>query len=253
MIATIEALMASKYGKYALEIIIVVGLVFGAYKWAEHRGRDAQKQFDDQQQTKQIEQSRHEAQATKDQLVNQANGQAAAADARARAAEDRFNSLATMLQGIAGKQQQANDHVRGLSDSQLHGDVVAQLKLRPPGDPTACYTPTEERAIDDAVTQWPLCRQQSTALGQQVTAAQQDTDAARDKAAALQKVIDADEAYQLILRDDYKKLFDQHPPRYRGAACMWLWKCGKKQVSFVISKSGAQPLHAMPPSPAKSK
>jgi hypothetical protein len=231
-------LVGSKYGKVALEIIIIVGLVFSAYKWAEHRGREAQKQADDQQQTQQIEQSRHEAQTAKDQLVNQANGQAAAADARAKAAEDREAALAVNLATIHGMQQAGNDHVRGLSDSQLHGDVVAQLKLRSPGDTTICYTATEERAIDDAVMQWPLCRQQSQALGQQVTAAQQDTAAARDKATALQKVIDADEAYELILRADYKKLFDQHPPRYRGSACLWLWKCGKKQVNFTIGSKG---------------
>jgi hypothetical protein len=238
MITTLTALLASKYGKYAVEALIVVGLVFGAYKWAENRGRVAQKETDDQKQTQDIEKSRQEAQSTKDQLVNQANSQAAAADARAQAAEERFNSLATLLQGIAGKQQQGNDHVRGLSDSQLHGDVVSQLKLRSPGDATACYTPVEERAIDDAVTQWPLCRQQSQALGQQVASAQQDTAAAKDKAAALQGTIDAQAAYERILEADYKKLFDQHPPRYRRAACMWMWKCGKKQVNFSIGAPG---------------
>jgi hypothetical protein len=243
VIATLTALVASKYGKIALEIVIVVGLVFGAYKWAEQRGRDAQKSDDDQRQTQQIERSRQEAQAAKDQLVDQANDQAAKADARAQAAEQRFNSLATLLQGIAGKQQQGSDHVRGLSDSQLHGDVVAQLKLRSPGDATACYTPVEERAIDDAVTQWPLCRQQSQALGQQVASAQQDTAAARDKASALQGTIDAQAAYERVLEADYKKIFDQHPPRYRAPACLWLWKCGKKQVNFG---SGPQA-----PSPAK--
>jgi chromosome segregation ATPase len=242
MIATLTALMASKYGKYALEIFIVVGLVFGAYKWAEHRGRDSQKQADDQQQTQQIENSRKEAQDAKDKLVEHANADATAADARAKAAEDRFNSLATMLQGIAGKQQQANDHVRGLSDSQLHGDVVAQLKLRSPrDDPTACYTPAEERAIDDAITQLPLCRQQSAALGQQVTSAQQDTAAARDKAAALQTEIDALDAYRRALEAAYKELHDQHPPRYRGAECLWLWKCGKQKVDFRIGAQAPSP------------
>jgi hypothetical protein len=234
MIATLEALLASKYGKVALEILIVAGLVFGAYKWAERRGRDAQKSDDQQQQSTAIEKSRQEAQAAKDKVVDQAQASAVAAQQREQAAEDRFKALASTLQAIAGRQKAGSAHVSGLQDSELHSDVVSQLKLRSPADATSCYTAKEERAIDDAVTQYPLCKDQARTLGDQLAASQQQTAAAGDKAAALQQALDGRVAYEKVLEADYKQLFEQHPPRYRAARCLWVWKCGKRKVNFDL-------------------
>lgn len=232
MIATIEWLLARKWGKPLLELALLAGAVFGAWTYAEHLGREAQKQDDQQAQTRDIEKSRAEAQAARDQVVKQANDRADAADKRAQEAEDRVNAAVSKLSDLASRQQAASDHVKGVADADLHRDVISQLKLRSPGDTAACYTAKEERAIDDAVTQWPLCRQQAQTLAGQDAAEKDKTTAATDKVADKQKTIDADEAYIAQLQGDYKTLFDQHPPRYRSWACLKLWKCGKQQVNF---------------------
>ena len=58
MIAALTALIGHKYGKIALEVLVIGGLVFGAYEWAETRGRAAQKEADAGAQAVQIEQER---------------------------------------------------------------------------------------------------------------------------------------------------------------------------------------------------
>lgn len=239
MIATLQWLLASKYGKVALEIAIVGALVFGAYKWAESRGRTAQKSADDQSQAAQIEKSREDAQRANDAQVSQATATAAAADSRARAAEGREAAAVASLQQLAGQQLGASTRVKALQNSDLHADVIAQLKLRPQGDTSACYTPAEERAIDDSVSQYPLCQKQSQALTGQVRAADAEAAAAKDKAAALEQAVNADQSYIATLQRDYKQLFDQHPPMYRSAKCLWLWHCRKGAVKFQLGQPQA--------------
>lgn len=234
MITTLTALLASKYGKYVLEIAIVAGLVFGAYKWAERRGRDAQKESDAQQQAQEIEKSRQASEKATEAMVNQAKASEAAADARAQAAQQQFASLAALLQGLAAKEQAGKEQVSKLADSELHGDIVHKLGVRPAGDSTACYLPAEERAIDDAVTQYPLCQQDKTALSGQVDAKGKEIQAANDVAAARQQAVDAQQKYIAQLEDDYKRLWELHPPLYRSGKCVWLWKCGKRQTAIKL-------------------
>ena len=82
MITILTGLLASKWGKYILEFGGVALLVFGAYKWAESRGRATQRDSDDQKNTQQIEQARKVAADAKDAAITHAQADAAAADQR---------------------------------------------------------------------------------------------------------------------------------------------------------------------------
>ena len=116
----------------------------------------------------------------------------------------------------------------------MHEDVIHRLNTRAPGDQTACYTPKEERSIDDAVTNYPTCAKQVDALGKQVSSAESDVQAQKDKAAANQKIIDAEEGYRKLLEAAYRQIFDMHPPKYRSAKCVWLWECGARKTAIKL-------------------
>jgi uncharacterized protein HemX len=234
MVTTIGALLGTKYGKWIFEIVVVVGLVFGAYKWAEHRGRTQQKETDDQHQSQEIETSRREASDAKNQLVKQANDKASAAEADAKDARAQFTTLANLLQGLSAKEKAGHDQVGKIADSELHADVIGKLGLRRPGDVSACYLPSEERTIDEAVTQYPICKDEKTALTSQVASKQREVSDNEKVIAAKQQALDANDNYLKLLENDYKTLFEQHPPRYRSAGCLFLWSCGKRKVELKL-------------------
>lgn len=234
MINVLSFLVTSKYGKYALELIVVLGLIFGAYKWAEHRGRTAQKDADDQHQSQEIENSRKEAKDAQNKLIQQANDKAAAAETDAQNARNQFTTLATLLQGLSTKEKAGHDQVGKVADSELHGDVVSKLGLRKPGDATACYVPSEERAIDEAVTQYPICRDERTALTGQVQTKQREVNDDNKVIEAKNAAIIASNNYIALLEHDYKTIWEQHPPRYRAGSCLFLWSCGRRKVELKL-------------------
>lgn len=234
MITLLTGLLASKWGKYVLELVVVLGLVFGAYKWAESHGKSVQKETDDQHQAQEIETNRKVASDAKDQLVSQATAAASAADARSQQAQAQFAQLAAVVSSLNAKAKAGKDQVDGLKDSDLHGDIVSKLGVRPPGDTTVGYVPAEERAIDDAVTQYPIAKQENAALSGQVDAKTAEAKANRDVADANAKAIAADEGYIGILQKSYQDIYNQHPPRYRSGKCLFLWNCGRKEVKLPL-------------------
>lgn len=234
MITILAGLLASKWGKYALELIIVVSLVAGFALYFEHKGRTSQKNEDDQHQAAEIEKSRKEASDAKDQVVKLSTDRANAAEARAQEAQAQFTALAGVLSTLQAKSQAGRDQVSKLADSELHGDIVSKLGIRKPGDATPGYLPQEERTLDDTLTQYPIVQQENTTLQGQVTAKSNEAKANLDLANAKQQTIDAQNAYTLLLEKDYRDIFNQHPPRYRSAACLFIWKCGKKEVVLPV-------------------
>jgi hypothetical protein len=230
MITILTGLLASKWGKYALELVVVLGLVFGAYKWAESRGRSAQKDSDQQSQSKVIEQSRKEASDAKDALVKVSTDAAIAADARAQASQAQYAVLAGVLSNQQARSQAGTAQVGKLPDTELHADVVTKLAVRTPGDLTAGYLPKEERLIDDAVTQYPIFKEENATLTSEVSTKDAEAKAERDVADARLLTINTNVAYTALLEKDYKTLYNQHPPRYRSTVCLFLWSCGKKEL-----------------------
>jgi hypothetical protein len=77
------------------------------------------------------------------------------------------------------------------------------------------------------------CSRNDTLQGQ-VTAKSNAAQANLDLANAEQQTIDAQNAYTTLLEKDYQTIFNQHPPRYRSTACLFIWKCGKKEVVLPV-------------------
>jgi hypothetical protein len=234
MITILAGLLASKWGKYALELIIVVSLVAGFALYFEHKGRTQQKETDDQHQAAEIEKSRKEAADAKDQVVKLSTDRANAAEARSQQAKQQFTALVGQFNGLLAQSKAGRDQVSKLSDSELHGDIVSKLGIRKPGDATPGYLPQEERTLDDTLTQYPIVQQENVTLQGQVTAKSNEAQANLDLANAKQQTIDAQNAYTTLLEKDYQTIFNQHPPRYRSAACLFIWKRGKKEVVLPV-------------------
>lgn len=232
MITILTGLLASRWGKCVLEAVILCGLVFGAYKMAEHVGRDRQKAADDQAQQVANETSRKDAVALKDQLVQQANSKADAAEQRAQLAQQEYTQLAGLVASLTQKSEAGRQQVSAVADSDLHADVVAKLALRRPGDGTPGYLPLEERAIDNTITQYPIEVEKNHALAEEVQKKSDQAQAESDVADARQAAFAADESYIAVLGKYYAELFNQHAPHKRAAKCLYLWGCGRLTINL---------------------
>jgi hypothetical protein len=236
MITTLSALLGTKYGKYLLEVALVCGLVFGAFKFAEHRGRDAQRDQDNQAHAIEIEKSRKEAADAKDALVRQANEKATASEADAAAARAQFVQLAGILSNLDAKSKQGRDQVSALADSDLHGDIVSKLSIRKPGDSTPGYYAQEERSIDNSVTQYPIEAEKNKTLTGQVQQKDAEAKANKDTADARLQAFNTDESYITLLNKYYADIFNMHAPHKRAPKCLYLWGCGRVTVNLEPPK-----------------
>jgi len=238
MITLITGLVGSKYGKYVLEIALVAGLIFGAYKWAEDRGKKVQKDRDDQAHSVEIEKSRKESSDLKDRLVAQANDKATAAEANAAGARAQFAQLAGVLATLDARSTQGREQVSKLADSELHADIVSKLGLRRANDLTPGYSAQEERSIDNTVTQYPIELDKNKTLAAQVGRKDAEAKANKDAADARQQAFQADEAYILLLSKYYVDIWNQHAPHRREAKCLYLWGCGRATINIDPPKKG---------------
>jgi hypothetical protein len=220
----------SKWGKYVLEAAVVAALLFGAYKYAEHQGSKNQKEKDDQASSAQIESSRKEAKDANDKVVKLANERAEAAEQRAKESQQQFSVLAQAFSALDQKSRDAHSQVDKLADSELHADIVSKLGIRKPGDSTPGYSAQEERAIDNDVTQYPIAAEKADNLGRQVEAKTKESAANKDAADARLAAFNSDESYIALLTEFYRRVYNEHPPRYRSAKCLFLWGCGKALV-----------------------
>jgi hypothetical protein len=236
MITTLSALLGSKYGKYVLEVVLVLGLVFGAYKWAEHRGRDAQRDQDNQAHAVEIEKSRKEAADSKDALVKLATDKANASEAEAATARAQFAQLAGILSNLDARSKQGQDQVSKLADSDLHGDIVSKLAIRKPDDNTPGYYAQEERSIDNTVTQYPIEVEKNKTLTGEIQQKDAEAKANKGTADARQQAFNADESYITLLSKYYTAIFNEHAPHKRAPQCLYLWGCGRLTVNLEPPK-----------------
>lgn len=150
------------------------------------------------------------------------------------AANKSADTARAALASAQALQRQSDDLRRQLAsrpDAELHSDTIRTLGLRLPTDPVvACYTVSEERAINDAVHQAPVCRdlnnQKDVTIAAQASQVNEvlkrvDELLARDKSRAV---------YTDRLESAVVKLYNQHPPKTRAWGCIKLWKCGEGKL-----------------------
>jgi hypothetical protein len=236
MIAVLTAVLGSKFGKYFVELGVVGGLVFGAYWYAVNHGKAVQKDEDNKVQAQELEKARQVGADAKDLLVKQAHDHELEADQRAQEDRAKNAALVSVLQGLGVKEKEGKTQVSQLPDSELRSDIIHKLSVRAANDMTACYLPSEERVLDNAITQYPLCVQGKAVLTEQVTTKEHEVQDQVVMASSKQATIDALQVYITQLEKDYKVLYDQHPPKKRSIKCLFIWKCAIIPTNIVVAK-----------------
>lgn len=239
MLTALIPFLGNKWAKLGIEVAVVAALALGirAYFLAEGKraGRDEAAQSQQQEIEKARQQDRKDMQA----VIDKANGALADAEKQHQAADDALQKLAGILGDLAKQRTAGEGKVSALPDSDLHGYVVGALNLRPAGDKSPGYLPVEERALAGCVTQYPLCQKQVQAEEEKIAAEQKNTAASDQVGAARLDTIKAKDAYIAQLEAKFTELYNLHPPRYRSARCLWLWKCGSRKASTPKSDAKA--------------
>lgn len=222
----------SKIAQYALLAVVLAGAYFA---WTAHersigkqQGIETQKDVETQQVGKTV------LDATNTESAEVAEAHAREAEARRATAQAQQQTAIAMAMVV--KLQRDGEELRAkvaaISDADLHGFTVAQMGIRKPDDKTACYTATEERAIANAVTQWPVCKAESEGKddafkqqGEQIAGLQRDVQAMKDE-------ISAHQAAESVYRTALQTLYDNHAPKVRAAKCLGIWKCGRGRLEI---------------------
>lgn len=249
MLTALIPFLGNKWAKLGIEVALVAALALGirAYFLAEGKraGHDEAAQSQQQEMEKARQQDRKDMQA----VVDKANGALADAEKQHQAADEALQKLAGILGDLAKQRTVGESKVAAIADSDLHGYVVGALNLRATGDKSSGYLPVEERALAGCVTQYPLCQKQLQAEEEKIFAEQKNTAASDQVSAARLDAIKAKDAYLAQLEAKFAELYNLHPPKYRAARCLWLWKCGARKVSAPnpSAPSVSAPRSAGPP------
>ncbi len=230
MLTALIPFFGSKWGKLGLEVGLVLLLALGIRAYFLAEGKRAGKDEAAQTQQQDLEKARQQDRKDMQSVVDRANGALVDAEKQREASADALRQLAGVLVDLSKQRSAGDTKVAALPDSDLHGYVVSSLNLRGVGDKTPGYLPVEERSLAGCVTQYPLCQKQLTAE-QDRTAAEQTRTAAGDRVSAAQlETLKAKDGYIAQLEEKFAALYNLHPPKYRSARCLFLWKCGARKV-----------------------
>lgn len=216
-------------GKWGIRIGVGVAVLVALFLWGQAKKREGQeegKRDAGAEWSQQLEQARAADRKATEQQIAQWQGLYEQAQARAAAAESTGRELARAVASIQQQRVQVVDTVNRMPDSALHSYIVDQLRLRAPGDTTACYTPSEERAIAKAIADAPLCQKQAETMQGQITALSEQVASLKDGQAALSSKYDALAGYATRLEGTYTALYNAWPRKARSWKCLGLWKCG---------------------------
>lgn len=231
-----QFILKNKWVQYALlaAALVAVALVIKAHYISEGKKVGVENQ-------KQVETTNTESQRKADRAetvtsIAQTSKEIDAANARADAAVRSQKQVLDLLAKITAQQQDGERRVAGVKDDDLHSYNVSTLGFRKAGSAPACYTATEERAVAEAITQYPICQSKVDKQADDIKAIRDEVQSVRD-AQAKQDVKYRELAdYTQVLERDYTSLFNNHPPIYRSPKCAFLWKCGKRHLSVPDPK-----------------
>lgn len=212
--------------KVGLGIAAAVAL-FIAVKWYEGKVREDERTKQADKQTQEIEKMREADRAATEKILQDAQARQEDAERRMQASLDREAGLVRTIASLGQQRSAANSDVQRLSESALHGYNIEHLAIRPTGDNSPCYLPTEERAIATAVTQYPLCQKQVETQTAQVAEIKELVSAQNAKIDAMETKFIALEGYTGRLENFYTILYNSIPRKRRGWKCLGLWACSK--------------------------
>ncbi len=242
MLTALVPFLGNKWAKLGIEVALLAALALGIRAYFLAEGKRAGRDEAAQSQQQELEKARQQDRKDMQSVVDKTNSALADAEKQRQSANDTLQTLAGILGDLAKQRTAGQDKVAALPDSDLHGYIVGALNLRAAGDKSAGYLPAEERAMAGCVTQYPLCQKQVQTEEDKVLAEQKNTAASDQISAARLDTLKAKDAYIAQLEAEFAALYNLHPPKYRAAKCLWLWKCGAQKVSTPRHDIQAGPL-----------
>ena len=221
-------LLTSKWGiRISIGVVVLIALLAWGHA-QKNAGKEEGKQEAGNEWSQQLEQARAADRKATEEQISQWQGMYEQAQARASAAESMGRELARAVASIQQQRTQTVETVNRMPDTALHPYIVDQLRLRPTGDTTPCYTPSEERAIAKAIADAPLCQKQVDTLGQQIGKLQEQQEAQQEQIAALNSKYDTLAGYTTRLEGTYTTLYNAWPRKKKRWFCAWMCSTGKE-------------------------
>lgn len=220
------------YGALALGLAFVGWRVYETGKQAGEASAKTEAVDEAKRQTKEILDA---AEARWAEQIKASEQEVAEAQKARLASERRESFLAQSLASLSQQRQTVQRDVSSVPDTALHGAIVSQLGIRKETELTACFTPSEERAILQAVTDQPLCQKTVESLQEQVTAIREQVASLNQEVVATAKQVEAERQLRIRYAESYTTLYNSVPTKRRGAKCIWLWSCAKSSPLKVPS------------------
>lgn len=221
--------LANRWARYAALGVVVAILLLAVRQHYIDQGKAQGKNDANSTSSESDAKERVIQQQTLASALKQAQDAITAASAREAAAQSALNTSLATLRAISAQRQAASAQVASLSDLEAHAYNLTLLGGRQDG---SCYSGGQERQIAESLTQYPLCKKEVSAKDDSIKAINDRISALNDKITEKDKAFAAmtNAKHESDVR--YVKLYNRYPPTYRSAKCLWIAKCGKRNLDL---------------------
>lgn len=221
--------LANRWARYAALGVVVALLLLGVRQHYIDLGKEQGKTDQKGSESYQDEKERVTSQKQLADALQASRDALAVANKREDDAKARENTLLATIRSISVQKQTASAQVASLSDTQAHDYNLTLLGGRQDG---SCYSGGQERQIAESLTQYPLCKKEVSAKDGSIKAINDRISALNDKITEKDKAFAAmtNAKHESDVR--YVKLYNRYPPTYRSAKCLWIAKCGKRNLDL---------------------
>lgn len=225
----LDCFLANRWARYAALGLVVAVLLFGVRQHYIDLGKEQGKTDQKGSESSQDEKERATSQKQLADALQASRDALAVENKREDDAKARENTLLATIRSISVQKQAASAQVASLSDIEAHAYNLTLMGGRQDG---ACYSGGQERQIAEALTQYPLCKKEVSAKDDSIKAINDRISALNDK------VLEKDRQFQAMSlakqKSDamYVRLWNRYPPKYRSAKCLWIAKCGARNLDL---------------------
>ena len=225
---------------YAGMAVAVAGGAWWIYSRGKDAGKEQQKEESLTETKRTLEELRKNAEAEYQKVSTEALQAIEDAQKRIRDSERRESNLVATLSNLAQTRIQTQQQVASVPDNKLHDAVIQKLGIRTESENNtqSCFTPSEERAILTAVTDYPPCQKQTQLQSEQIAEVKQQVESLRAEVAGVSKQAEAERQLRINYGNFYTQLWNATRSKKRGLKCLGLWRCSMpKALPFPSPES----------------
>lgn len=237
----------SVWGRRCLLLLVICIAAFAIREHYIHQGEKKQVVVEQQSTLKDTTAQTNDDRAVLLEGLKAATTALNSASASIAASQAQQQVLVGQLAQLSGQRVAADNTLKKLPDSALHGFVTTKLALRPPTDDTPGYQPVEERAIAQCVTDEPLCEAGKALLQKQNDQKDVELKAQDEKDAAVRESYSLLADFSTKLEGHYVTLYNAFAAKTRGSQCLYLWHCKRQTISAPKPSDLVLPVLAVRP------